>query len=411
MALTERPRNLGAPPILPGGRLANNDVIYQNDFRFVSRVAFEASLAEWLGRYVARTSVAILMRDAGGLSEILAYLEHAPITMSGHRRISMHLMWDKLSNGQWYVEGVGFSLQDSGRNIYQANASKLRQRLLDKAEDEAMRRAPPDWKLYFNLDQGGSNWLNDAAEGQRLVDAMFPIAHRAAKALVPMLKNPIGPDFDDDASIAEEIKKAMLGAFLPEGSIAAKAFTVYDTADKVKSNAQDGSGFKAAGDIMDLGLPLLFAEAGPITGLGSTILGSFLEIAIASDAGRVAKARGRLYLFFVSGALSKVVPPAVEVPKRPPRGQPGSLHLHYMDKQMFELGARQTVGYSPRQKYLLQLALLHFVATHNTEREWSLQNRMDKGWKHPTHYALYWSRQLMMRAFMWQFFKGKYRYK
>jgi hypothetical protein len=405
MAPTAKPRNLGTPPILPGGRLANNEVIYQDDFRFDSRVGFEASLAAWLGRYVSRASVAPLMRDADGLSEILAYLEHAPVTMSGKRRISMHLMWDKLSNGQWYVQGVGFSLQDSGRNIYQANASKLR----DKAEDEAMRRAPPDWKIYFNLDQGGVNWLNDAAEGQRLVDAMFPIAHKAAKGLVPMLKNPIGPDFDDDASIAQEIAKAIGGAFLT--GKAATAFTVGDAADKVVSNAKDGSGFKAAGDIMDLGLPLIFAEAGPITGLGSTILGSFIEIAIASDAGRVAKARGRLYLFFVSGVLSNVFSPAMETPKRPPRGKPGSLSLYHMEKGMFDLGARHTGGYSPRQKYLLQLALLHFVATHNTEREWSFQNRMDKGWKHPTHYALYWSRELMMRAFMWQFFKGKYRYK
>ena len=37
MALIEKPRNLGTPPILPGGRLANNEVIYQEDFRFGSR--------------------------------------------------------------------------------------------------------------------------------------------------------------------------------------------------------------------------------------------------------------------------------------------------------------------------------------------------------------------------------------
>ncbi|MBA3446311.1 MAG: hypothetical protein H0T56_01640 [Pseudaminobacter sp.] len=348
-----------------------------------------------------------LMQNADGLKEILSYLEHAPTTMSGKRKISMHLMWDKLSNGQWYVEGVGFSLRDGVHNIYQANASKLHQRLLDQAEAESQRRGAPDWKFYFNLDQSGANWLDDASEGQRLIDAQFPVAHKAAQGLVPMLKNPIGPDFDDDKEILKEVGKAIAGNLPgPLGD----AFNVGDAADKVSSNAKDGSGFKAAGDIMDLGLPLLF-KGNPMTGLASTILGSFLDIAIASDAGRVAKARGRLYMFFVSGFLSNLFQPPLVQPERPPRGQPGALALYYMDKAMFDLGAKQSAEYSLRKKYLAQLALLHFVATHNTEREWSFQDRMDKGWRHPTHYTLYWSRELLTRAFMWQFFKGKYRYK
>jgi len=406
MAPPAKARNLGIPPVLPGGRVQSGEVIYENDFNFASRAAFEASLAEWLGRYVSRTRVAPVMRDADGLREIMSYLEHAPTTMSGKRRISMHLMWDKLSDGQWYVEGVGFSLKDGVRNIYQADASRLRERLLDRAEQESMRNVR-DWKLYFNLDQGGPNWLDDAAEGQRMIDALFPIAHKAAKGLIPMLKNPIGPDFDDDKKIEEDIGKALLGV-LP-GKVG-DAVLVGDAADRLVSNAKEGSGFKAAGDIMDLGLPLIFAEAVPITGLASTILGSFLEVAIASDAARVAKARGRLYLFFVSGFLSNLFQPPITQPERPARGKPGALTLYYMDKVIFDLGAKQSAGYSARQKYLAQLALLHFVATHNTEREWSFQNRVEKGWKHPTHYTLYWSRELMARSFTWQFFKGKYRY-
>jgi hypothetical protein len=50
------------------------------------------------------------------------------------------------------------------------------------------------------------------------------------------------------------------------------AFKAGDAADKVKSNYQSGSGLKAAGDITDLGLPLLFAEAGPVAGMGSLII-------------------------------------------------------------------------------------------------------------------------------------------
>jgi hypothetical protein len=50
-----------------------------------------------------------------------------------------------------------------------------------------------------------------------------------------------------------------------------------------------------------------------------------------------------------------------------------------MGKQMFDMGARQSAAYSPRKKFLAQLArsCIHFVATHNAANEWSSQNRMD----------------------------------
>lgn len=407
MAPTVKPRNLGRPPILAGGTLENGAVVYERSFAFGSAAAFEASLASWLERYVSRASVAILMRDADGLRQIIGYLQTAPPTMSGERTIKMYLMWDRLSNKQWYVEAVGFSLRDGARNIYQANMAALRQRLLEKAQDDALHHMP-DWKVYFNIDQVSDNYLDDAAEGQRMIDGLFPIAHAAAKALVPMLQNPIGPNFDDDASILTELGKAIAGVIPgPLGD----AFKVGDAADKVKQNAQSGSGLKAAGDITDLGLPLLFAEAGPVAGMGSLIIGMFIEIGIASDTPRVAKARGRLYLFFVSGYLSNIFQPTISDPVRPPKGKPGQLELYYMDKQMFALGARQSAAYSPRKKFLAQLALMHFVATHNVSNEWNFQNRMDKGWKFPTHYTAYWNRSLMARAFSWQFFKAKYRYK
>ena len=157
------------------------------------------------------------------------------------------------------------------------------------------------------------------------------------------------------------------------------AFKAGDAADKVKSNYQSGSGLKAAGDITDLGLPLLFAEAGPVAGMGSLIIGMFIDLGIANDTGRVAKAGGRLYMFFVSGYLSNIFQPTIENPKHPPKGKPGELELYYMGKQMFDMGARQSAAYSPRKKFLAQLArsCIHFVATHNVANEWSSQNRMD----------------------------------
>jgi hypothetical protein len=405
MAPLVKPRYLGVPPILQGGRFEDGAVVYEKELAFGNPSAFEASLAEWLGRYVSRASVAPLMANADGLREVTDYLMHAPTTMSGRRTIRLHLVWDKLSNGQWYVEGVGFSLRDSVRNIHVADQARIRERALDAAERDA-RQNIPDWKLYFDIGLVGPNWLQDVAQGEQLLAKQFEAAHEVVKKLEPVMKNPIGPDMDDDKSILWELSKAIIGVG-PPGYLL-DAFKAGDAADKVKSNYEAQSGFKAAGDIMDLGLSL--AIDNPVTGLASTILGSFLEIAIANDTARVAKARGRLYMDFVSGWLSKICPPAIYDPKPPPRAKNSERATYYTDKLMVEFGAKQSASYSAREKFLVQLALLHFVATHNTENSWNFQNRMEKNWKFPTHYTAFWSREILARAFIWQFFKGKYRY-
>jgi hypothetical protein len=48
-----------------------------------------------------------------------------------------------------------------------------------------------------------------------------------------MLENPIGPNFDDDKSIAEEVGKAILGVALPEGP-AKKASEFGEKAETVR---------------------------------------------------------------------------------------------------------------------------------------------------------------------------------
>ncbi|MBA3447928.1 MAG: hypothetical protein H0T56_10040, partial [Pseudaminobacter sp.] len=48
MAPLAKPRSLGIPPVLPGGRFENGEVIYQDDFPYNSAAVFEASLGGWL---------------------------------------------------------------------------------------------------------------------------------------------------------------------------------------------------------------------------------------------------------------------------------------------------------------------------------------------------------------------------
>jgi hypothetical protein len=383
------------PPVLAGGKVDGDEVIYHRDLRFETRSLFEAELYEWMCRYMTKSRVAALLQEASGLDEVVKYLQSAPVTMdlSGKRTIYAHLIWGRRANGDWWVRGLGFSIRDSVANINSAKKNQYRERLEQQAEERALKRGPAEWELWFAPPQGCGDFLADVKKGQGLVANLISNAHKKAKALEPMLKNPIGPDMDSDGSIALETGKAIIGAIVP-GSKFDKPWTVIDGGHKVVENIKEQSGWKLAGDTMDVGLGL--ATGNPLTGLGSVILGSFLEIGIANDAGRVAKARARLYAFYVSGLFSKLI------------GQRREKPATKAEQEMLKLGAADGAALTPCGKYQVQLAILHYAGTHNITNQWSFQNHFDQGWVYPTDYQRNWSPSMLARSLVWQFGKLKY---
>lgn len=403
-------RRLGVPPVLAGGRhVGDGEVAYERGVRVVSRLQFEAELAGWLARYVDRRSVVPLMA-AANLTEILDFVTGSTPPLSGEWPVTMHLAWDRLSNGQWYVEGVWFTIRVSNARINQYNLAKLRQRMIDQAEERQRRKGPPEWRAYFNIEQGGPNWLEDAAQGQKMINGIMDEAHQAAREAVPVLENPIGVDFSKfDNATRWELAKTLIGAIAPAGGKRVSGvWDWFDRGEKAVTNMSERNLGKLAGDAMDVGLPLLFAEAGPVGGLGSVILGSFFNIAIASDAKRVAAARARLYYWFAVGFVGGLAPPPIDKPSAPARTSKATEVRLAFEEAMF--GGAMDLGRKAgaRGSYLLQLALIHYAATHDTTNAWNFAPGIQKNWKHPQDYTYYWSRELMVRSLVWQLSRMKY---
>ncbi|GJE60950.1 hypothetical protein [Methylobacterium trifolii] len=384
------------PPVLDGGEARGDIVTYQRDIPRTNRDGMEAEMAAWAGRYVSRGRRAQLMADArASVDDVISYILHAPLPMAlpadggGPRyQVYLHLYFGMTSGGAWWVRAISFGMSESAAHKAGAQQSMTRDRLLEAAERRQAQARPARWKLYFDASDGSGDFALDAKLGQTQVQSLIDSAHELAKSLEPTMKNPIGWDGETDLSLASEATKAVLGpvAGMAKDRLETVA-TVVDLGGKAFENAQARDGFKLAADGMDVAL--MAATKNPVTGLASVILGSFLSIAIANDTARVARARANLFSFYIGGFLQKLTDEPFDRPRESAR------------KAMHARGLADAAGLSPASAYQVQLALLHYVATHNVENQWSLQD-IDKGWIFPTHYQLNWSPALLARAFVWQ---------
>lgn len=401
------------PPVHPGGLVDGLIVTYHRDLIIQKRIDFEVELFDWIAGYVSRSRVMVLIDEAkSDIDAIFNHVQRVPVSMQLPTKggvkwqVFAHLLYGFTAKNGWWVHSVGFSIIDRQENITAARKAAYRDQLEERAFERSLKRPPPGFKLYFDHSQWfgpeiTKNMIEDAKNaGKSTVQQSIDVAHQLAKRIAPVLENPIGPDMNSDADILKETGKAILGAaaepgeFLDANKRLVEAYTAVDGGTKIYDNAKTGSGWKAAGDVTDLSLALV--GGGPISGFGSVIIGSFLEIGIASDAGRIAKIRGRLYWYFVCGVLSMVVMRRLD--------QPSS----QADKRMFELGTTWASRLSPRSRYIFQFGLLDYVATHNVTNSWSFQDTFDKGWVFPSSYEQNWSPEILAQSLMWQFGRKKY---
>lgn len=395
-----------SPPVAPGGQVDGFAVVYPCDLPssiFAKRFDFEFKLREWIARFVSPSRVLPLL--SGAMADIDAIYKHvvnAPTPMAlgaDTRRIYAHFLYGLESRGGWWVREVGFSIKDTVENISAAKKALKREQLEDREMERSAKLPPPLWKVYFNANDGSGDFDADREAGYRLVDNILDVGHDRVKLAAPAMKNPVGPDMDSDRSILIETGKAVVGAFVEgTGDIPGEkylaGFAAGDGAGKVYSNAKSGSGWQAAGDVADLGLAL--AGAGPLAPLGATLVGSLYELIAANDAGRLTRVRTRLYWFYTCGLLKAVVGAHFDLPKAT------------AEREIYNAGMRVGGALDPRSRYRLQVALLHYVATHNTTNSWSFQNSVDHNWVFPIDYQRNWSPETLARAFVWQFGRRKY---
>jgi hypothetical protein len=131
--------------------------------------------------------------------------------------------------------------------------------------------------------------------------------------------------------------------------------------------------------------------------MASLIIGSFIEIAIANQAGPVTRVRSHMYVCYVGGVINELV-------------HETSIKLTRAgDSVMYDLGAKQARRISPEQRYNLQLALMEYALRHPIG-EWNLNPMYSDKPPFPDAYLRYWSPGMLERALLVQLCKAKYLY-
>jgi hypothetical protein len=128
------------------------------------------------------------------------------------------------------------------------------------------------------------------------------------------------------------------------------------------------------------------------------ILGSFMSIVIANQAGAVSRVRSHLYVCYVAGVMKEVVNSDTFKPTR--EG----------DTVFYELGRKRARKISPERRYDLQLALMEY-ALRQPIGEWNLNPMYRDKPPFPDAYLRYWSQGMVERSLLVQLCKPAYLYK
>jgi hypothetical protein len=370
-----------------------------------NRAALEKVLTQWIAGYVSAGRAKGLVENAVGIDDIIRFVEFAPSSMNldRKRRVHVHFIFGHSAEGGWWVKAVGFYMVASDREISHAEKERLRQRLEEKAEERAIRAMPPLSRIFLDPKFGSGNLNKDLQRGRAIMARMIDHIYPKAKKVAALMKNPIGPDMSDPASILGELSKAVGGVAsnLSNARNGVKtAFEVTDWSSKVreygvaissdKKHEREGAGLKMAGD----GLDLAFGSTNPVGMLASTILGSFIEIGIVNQAGEIARKRGLIYLFFVNGVVNGLIGQTSLKPQTPSQ------------KQWFVIGEAFVRPLSEQDCFSLHLALVEYTSNHNMS-SWGLsvpRTRLNDF----ADYLRLWSPGLIERSMLWQLGKKKY---
>jgi hypothetical protein len=392
------------PPVLGNG-------IYHKDIPFKDEQQFVLALTDWIGGLVMRHRAMHLVMEAAGLQEIVAHIKSAPAGMSlpgpeGRMwRVHAEFFWGRTSGGAWWVSGLGFHIKDSVNSIASANKQIERERLEDIYWERHVRAAPPARILWFEVEKHSSDYQVDLQFGIERVKGLIAETTGIVRELAKMPTNPIGPNPDDPMSILMEFTKVLPGeAANVLKLLGYEARSVFETAklavelgDRVRGRIKDNDPTAALADLIEIGLSLS-EFAGPWAPFASIILGSFVEIVIAGQAGAVSRVRSHMYACFVGGLMEEIVHETRVKPERPG------------DHVLYDFGRKKGKLLSADGRYRVQLALMHYGLTHPTGK-WNLNALYDRTPPFPEAYVRLWSPAALETSFMVQLCRPDYLYR
>jgi hypothetical protein len=368
---------------------------------------FKASLAEWMADVVQQTEnpfgnpfarAAQLVLHATGVDVIL----HAPVplNLSGQRRVFARFLWGRTWNADWYIRAVAFSIILSNRDLQEAERAALKERLLDKAEQEFAKRYHPR-PYVFPAENRVDSFAHDLENGNAIVASFIERAYQHGREVAQLLENPITP-----LDLAVDAAGFGVGKAGKVGDRAAKLAKTYEGVDAGKKvldtnrRAQEAvSGKKTTGDAI---LETAVDMAGLIPGAGpfiNVIAGFIFEVAIANQAGLVTRLRSRAYTFLIAGFINEIT--------NIDSGGPVSR----IDRGYMMFGRMLAMQLNATHRYQVQLSLLHYASNHYTAGGWGglVYLGYRKGaWLFPDQYVVNWSPRLIAAALATQLHKIKY---
>ena len=414
------------PPKLGNG-------VYHKDFEFRDQATFIRELTDWIGAFVTRFRAGNLIMEAAGLDDVINHMKHAPVSMAlGGKtwKVYVEFFWGRTPKQQWWVTGVGFHIHDSLQNIAAAQLSQTRERLREKYEERQALAGIPARKAYFEIERFSSDFDGDLAKGKRAFGVLVDEAYEVGKEIAKMPTNPIGPDPNDPKSILWATAGAIIGVGTGEvigglqraGSTVARnaatgevmkhslqalgyeAREIFDATqkaielgDKVKGRVIDNNAVAALADLVEIGLSLS-KFAGPFAPFASIIIGSFIEILNANQAGHVSRVRSHMYACYAAGFVDGLIYESTTKLDRPG------------DEVFYKLGQKRASKFGAEPKYNVQLAMMEYVMRQPLG-EWNLNPMFTGAPPFPSAYIRYWSPDMLKRAIMLKLCRPKYLYK
>lgn len=396
------------PPVLGDGR-------YWKDIPYVSDSDFTIKLTNWIATFITAKRAMHLVMTADGYQEILNYIHGAPVNLAlpgpGGRvwRVYVDFRWGMTHDDHWWVQGIGLTIHDSADNIAEFKQQAEVQRLRDQAEERVLFAGPPPRKAYFPIERYGAGFKGDKENGKKHFEELVDQVTRVVIPLASMPTNPIGPDPNNPRSIlistltlgvgaaTGQIISAMktLGVEAAEALEAAKQ--TVDAEEAVIAGAREHRLLEPIVDLISIGLEVA-DMVGPFGPLVTALVGGFIEIAIANQAGPVSRVRSHMYACFVGGVVEELVMSTRVKVRR--KG----------DIVLFDYGKKCVRRLGGPQRYNLQLALMTY-AFGQPIGEWSLHPMFEDKPKFPDDYIRYWSPDILERALMTRLCQPDYLYR
>jgi hypothetical protein len=396
-----------------------------------SRNAVEAALYSWCCDIVKKTkqppaddgmkAEMFLMSTAKESIDVL--MQAAPIargmTLRGGNRQKIHadFHWLRRNDGSWVVNQVCFALSANDAANELARKRALRDSLQQQAESRAEARVDMR-KLCFPIEKLPlANFPQNVDFGSWLVHDAIDRAYGQAKEVAEMLKNPI-TQWDMLQDVAGLPLRAAKGLQMTKFNAARLEETAADLgmAEKVsktterlenakealeigKSERDDVGVYlekeKSRGDkLLEIGLDV--ASMAADCPFMKTIAGMMFDVAISSDASRVAKARSRCYVYFVAGYINQLTLSDTGAPKKK------------VDKKFFDFGVQIAPKLGSPAHVRVQLALINYAANHYVQGGWKGLSFRAKNWNYPDQYAINWNPILLGQALTTQLHTQQY---